>query len=314
VKRAIQMNIYKKLVLIGLILSVIHTPGFRNGSVQADKSFYLSTTLKHYDYLFSYLEEAQIPLTEVQDLFLDPRAEFYDDIAINWLQPPSMNNYSSISFQSADKYYEIEDFLQTYKKDLKQAEKLYKVEKETITAILLIETRLGKIIGKHSVFNILSSLAMADQPPSLEIIKNYINANFNYLDHNSRQKLIIDYQERAIRKAEMARAEFVSLIKLWQQDQLDILEIPGSRAGAFGYPQFMPSSLLRYGIDGDKDGKVDLYNYHDAIMSIANYLRAKGWGKEIDSQYKALLRYNYSQTYANNVIATANSIKNELIF
>jgi len=308
------MNIYKKLALIGLILTVIHTPGFRNDSAQTEASFYLSTTLKHYDYLFSYLEDARIPLTEVQDLFLDPRVEFYDDIAINWLRPPPMNNYSNISSQSSDKYYEIDDFLQIYKKDLKQAEKLYKVEKETITAILLIETRLGKILGKHSVFNILSSLAMADQPPSLEIIKNYINANFNYLDHNSRQKLITDYQERATRKAEIARAEFVSLIRLWQQDQLDILEIPGSRAGAFGYPQFMPSSLLRYGIDGDKDGKVDLYNYHDAIMSVANYLRAKGWEKEIDSQYRALLRYNYSQTYADNVIATANSIKNEMIF
>ena len=308
------MNIYQKLVLTGLILTVIHTPGFRNDSAQANESFYLSTTLKRYDYLFSYLEDAQIPLTEVQDLFLDPRVEFYTDIAINWLQPPLMNNYSSGSFKNTDKYYEIEDFLQTYKKDLKRAEKLYKVEKETITAILLIETRLGKIVGKHSVFNILSSLAMADQPPSLELIKNYINANFNDLDHHSRQKLITDYHERAIRKAEMARAEFVSLIKLWQQAQLEILEIPGSRAGAFGYPQFMPSSLLRYGIDGDNDGKVDLYNYHDAIMSVANYLHAKGWGTEIDSQYKALLRYNYSQVYADDVIAIANSIKNEIIF
>jgi membrane-bound lytic murein transglycosylase B len=179
---------------------------------------------------------------------------------------------------------------------------------------LLIETRLGKIVGKYSVFNVLSSIAMADQPSSLGIIENYVNANYYYLNHTSRQKLIIDYQERACRKAEMARAEFVSLIKLWQQDQLDILEIPGSRAGAFGYPQFMPSSVLHYGVDGDKDGKVDLYNYHDAIMSVANYLQQKGWGKEIDSQYQALLRYNYSQAYVNNVIKTANSIKNELVF
>lgn len=225
-----------------------------------------------------------------------------------------MNNYPDILFQTKSESYEIEDFMQIYQQELKQAERLYKVEKETIAAILLIETRLGKIVGKHSVFNILSSLAMADQPQSLAIIDNYINTNFPYLDHHSRQKLITHYQERATRKAEMARAEFVSLIKLWQNSQLDILDIPGSRAGAFGYPQFMPSSLLRYGIDGNKDGKVDLYNYPDAIMSIANYLRAKGWGEETDSQYLALLRYNYSQAYVTNVIETALSIKNELIF
>ena len=45
-----------------------------------------------------------------------------------------------------------------------------------------------------------------------------------------------------------------------------------------GYPQFMPSSWREYGKDGDGDGKVDLINsVDDAIFSVANFLRKKGW-------------------------------------
>ena len=52
----------------------------------------------------------------------------------------------------------------------------------------------------------------------------------------------------------------------------------GSYAGAIGLPQFMPGSILRFAVDGDLDGKIDLRNSpEDAIASVANFLKEHGW-------------------------------------
>jgi membrane-bound lytic murein transglycosylase B len=52
----------------------------------------------------------------------------------------------------------------------------------------------------------------------------------------------------------------------------------GSYAGAIGLPQFMPGSILRFAVDGDLDGKIDLRNSpEDAIASVANFLKVHGW-------------------------------------
>ncbi len=70
--------------------------------------------------------------------------------------------------------------------------------------------------------------------------------------------------------------------------------IPSSFAGAFGFPQFLPYSYLKYGIDGNNDGKVDLFNMDDSIFSIANYLAKHGWNK---NKRKAVHAYNPSSWY-----------------
>jgi membrane-bound lytic murein transglycosylase B len=55
----------------------------------------------------------------------------------------------------------------------------------------------------------------------------------------------------------------------------------GSFAGAIGLPQFMPGSIRRFAVDGDKDGKIDLRNSpEDAIASVANFLLVHGWVKD----------------------------------
>ena len=55
----------------------------------------------------------------------------------------------------------------------------------------------------------------------------------------------------------------------------------GSYAGAIGLPQFMPSSIRKFGVDGDKDGKIDLRNSpKDAIASVGNFLKMHGWIKD----------------------------------
>ncbi len=51
----------------------------------------------------------------------------------------------------------------------------------------------------------------------------------------------------------------------------------GARHGEWGHTQFLPGNVLRYGVDGNGDGRVDLTNEIDALASTANFLRQKGW-------------------------------------
>jgi membrane-bound lytic murein transglycosylase B len=266
-----------------------------------------------YTMLFDYLAEHNYNMTEVQQLFQDPRVAYYPDIAVKLSNPPTMDSYSSVFFHTENESYEIEDFLQQYQSQLDTAEQRFGVAKEAIVAVLFVETKLGKIVGKYSVFNVLSSLANADSPESQARIENYINEHYHYLSFDKRQNLIDLYQKRAMRKAIWARIEFGALLKLHDESHLDILELPGSYAGAFGYPQFMPSNVVRYGIDGDHDGKIDLYNYTDAIMSVGNFLSRKGWTADTQRQQRALFRYNNSRAYVADVLETASLIREDFM-
>jgi len=53
----------------------------------------------------------------------------------------------------------------------------------------------------------------------------------------------------------------------------------GAKHGELGHTQFLPGNALKYGQDGNGDGRVDLYNIVDAMASTANFLRQKGWKK-----------------------------------
>jgi membrane-bound lytic murein transglycosylase B len=62
------------------------------------------------------------------------------------------------------------------------------------------------------------------------------------------------------------------------KNNIDPYSIKSSYAGAIGLPQFMPSSIIKFGYDFDKDNVTDLTNStKDALASIANYLTKKGW-------------------------------------
>ena len=79
------------------------------------------------------------------------------------------------------------------------------------------------------------------------------------------------------RRRDMFEAEFLATLKLIDSGVSRSL-LKGSYAGATGFPQFMPSVVLRLRADGDGDGYADLWNNEiDALASIANYLRDAGW-------------------------------------
>ena len=83
------------------------------------------------------------------------------------------------------------------------------------------------------------------------------------------------------RRRAMFEAEFIAALKLLDQG-VQRWQLKGSYAGATGFPQFMPSVVLRLRADGDGDGYADIWrNEPDAFASIANYLREAGWKRNL---------------------------------
>lgn len=80
------------------------------------------------------------------------------------------------------------------------------------------------------------------------------------------------------RRSTYFTGELITALQLMQRESLSPREMQGSWAGAMGHTQFMPSAYRRYAIDGDADGRVDLWkSEEDALASGANFLQNLGW-------------------------------------
>jgi membrane-bound lytic murein transglycosylase B len=101
------------------------------------------------------------------------------------------------------------------------------------------------------------------------------------------------------RRSEFFTAEFLLALELLEREDLRVEDMNGSWAGAVGHTQFMPSNYLRYAIDGDGDGKVDLWrSWRDALASAANFLNQLGWQREQrwGREVKLPADYDFAQT------------------
>jgi membrane-bound lytic murein transglycosylase B len=125
---------------------------------------------------------------------------------------------------------------------LRRAEETYGVPPEAILGIMGVETIYGANVGNHRVIDALSTLAF-------------------------------DYP----RRADYFESELESLLIMARQEGMDPSKPQGSFAGAMGLGQFMPSSFLKYAVDFDGDGRVDLWDPEDAVGSIAHYFAEFGW-------------------------------------
>lgn len=73
------------------------------------------------------------------------------------------------------------------------------------------------------------------------------------------------------------RDETIAALQILARGEVAPERLTGSWAGALGHTQFMPSVFLAYAVDGDGDGRRDLWSAADALASTANYLAAMGW-------------------------------------
>jgi len=225
----------------------------------------------------------------ISKVFNDPRAEFLPNVVtkIAYLRKEKKADYSH--FLTSTNVEKGRRFLASQNRLLTQAENTYGVSKKIITAILTVESDLGNKTGNYPVFNVFSSLAVMDTP---EVI--------NMLDLDTR------LGGRLQKKAAWGKSELCAFLNYCRQNRLDPLNIKGSWAGAFGYSQFLPSSILRSGADGNRDSCVDLFCYEDAVFSIGNYLQKSGFRMENRSSWsRAIHAYNHSDPYVETVMTLA---------
>jgi membrane-bound lytic murein transglycosylase B len=134
-------------------------------------------------------------------------------------------------------------FWSTHRADIERIAKSSGVSPHVIVGIIGCETFFGRITGKYRVVDALSTLAF-DYPP----------------------------------RASYFRAELEQFLLLAREEGFDTKTVLGSYAGAMGNGQFMPRSYRTWAMDGDGDGKRDLWgSWPDVIASVANYLADHGW-------------------------------------
>ena len=92
------------------------------------------------------------------------------------------------------------------------------------------------------------------------------------------------------RRSKLFSKELTALLKISDAGDIPLKSLTGSWAGATGGPQFMPSTILAYAVDGDADGKVDIWNNPaDIFASVAHYLSELGWEKGKPWGHKVVL-------------------------
>jgi membrane-bound lytic murein transglycosylase B len=128
---------------------------------------------------------------------------------------------------------------------LKAAEATYKVPARYIVAIIGVETLYGANVGKYRVIDALTTLGLY-YPPRQEFFAGELR---QFLQFSALGNIQVD-QSKAL----------------------------GSYAGAMGLGQFIPTSYVKFAVDGDGDGNIDLWRSNtDITASVANYFHVHGW-------------------------------------
>ena len=219
------------------------------------------------------------------------------------IPPPKPGPLVYRTIMTSERLEEAKDFFADNEELLLLLERKYGLPGEVAVGILTVETRLGNYLGEKSAFVTLASMALCDD-------FKCVASAFKDESITPRKKRWLD--RRIARKAQWAYEECKALLTYAQQTRKDPLSIPGSFYGAIGIAQFMPSKALRYGVDGNQDGVVDLFVLEDALFSMGNYLASNGWRGNMQSlrrQRRALYNYNHSKIYVNTVLAVADYLK-----
>lgn len=215
-------------------------------------------------------------------------------------------NLNYEQFKNWASIWKAKNYLKKKNKIFDRIEKTYGVDREVITAILLVETRLGEYTGKSSVLKTLSTMAaLAD---SLERKKLW--AEMSKISKKSRFDRD-KFESTADRKSSWAYTQLKAYLKYTAREKIAPFSVKGSYAGAMGISQFIPSSILKFAKDGNGDGKINLFEHADAIESAANYLKEFGWKKNMNSQeaFDVVYNYNHSKYYVNAVLDIARLLK-----
>lgn len=151
--------------------------------------------------------------------------------------------------------------IQRHYADLQAVENKYGVPKQFIVALWGIETNFGGNTGGFSVITALSTMAWEG------------------------------------RRETFFTKELINALKIIDAGHIKGANMKGSWAGAMGQNQFMPSSFNAYAVDGDGDGRRDIWGTKkDVFASTANYLKKNGWKTGQRWGRRAQLPPNFSKS------------------
>ena len=135
-----------------------------------------------------------------------------------------------------------QSLLQQHSVLLEQVRQRYGVQPHYLVAFWAVESNYGRSTGGFSVLEALATLAFDP------------------------------------RRADFFRRQLLTALQIIDDGHIQAERMSGSWAGAMGQLQFMPNIFYQYGIDGDQDGRIDIWNsLPDIFHSAANFLSQSGW-------------------------------------
>ena len=279
------------LLALGLVLSA-GGPAFANKKYDPFHPDDLEPVIKHL--VGRGLEESR-----VRTVLLDPSLRRHSGVVgVNVRNPDREEMYAQ--FIKPYTIRQARRFAHKHRDLLIEAEGRHGVPRGIIIGILLVESRLGQHTNRYSVLEVFTSLAARRSP-------EMVNALYQQVKRKRPDATRDWLNERLEKKTGFAMRELEALFQMFPKENADMLKLRGSYAGAIGIPQFLPSSKLQWGVDGDKDGKVDLNNMRDAIHSVGHYLSQHGWTKDatFEEKWRSIWKYNHSNNYVRTIFEVA---------
>ena len=117
------------------------------------------------------------------------------------------------------------------------------------------------------------------------------------------------------RRTELFQGELIAALKIVQRGDLPLRDLVGAYAGEIGQTQFLPSSYIKYGLDYDGNGHVDLrHSVPDVLASTANLLKKNGWQagqpyEEGTANFDAMREWNHSEVYRKTLVLFAQRLE-----
>jgi lytic murein transglycosylase len=117
------------------------------------------------------------------------------------------------------------------------------------------------------------------------------------------------------RRSELFQTELIAALKILQRGDLPLRDLIGAYAGEIGQTQFLPSSYIKYGVDYDGNGHVDLrHSVPDVLASTANLLKTSGWRAgaafgEGTENFQVMREWNRSEVYRKTMVLFAERLR-----
>lgn len=222
--------------------------------------------------------------------FLNPPGQH-----LNHITPRAVNE-SSKFIQENQKYFQL-------------AKEKYQVPPHVISSLLWIETRHGGDMGSFHTVSVYLHLLQSDLKKNRQELVTLALQKNKKMRKYSKKALRTLMAERTKKKADWAREQLIALAASRKEKHLDLTTLKGSYAGAFGLPQFIPSSYRSYAKAVKPKETPDLTQTGDAILSVANYLHKHGWRtRKAATKVEALMKYNNSRDYADSILEISKRV------